>query len=99
MLNVKDQVKLGRDLYKWCHIEGLCDLMKGSQTISAHFDVDGRMTYSEMDTNRKYGQKCGKMSFRSDFLFEIQFRLFQDFVHFLQIRFQTGQKGGYLRLK
>ena len=66
--------------------------MKGSQSLSVHFDVERQMTYSEMNTNRKYGQKCGELSFRLDFLLEIQFRLFQDFVHFVQIRFQTGQK-------
>ena len=43
---------------RWCHIEGLRDLMKGSQSLSLHFDVDRQMAYSEMDTTRKYDWKC-----------------------------------------
>ena len=31
--------------------------MKGSQSLSVHFDVDRQMTYWQISTKRKHGQK------------------------------------------
>ena len=46
--------------------------MKGSQSLSLHFDVDRQMAYSEMDTNRKYDWlKTGQDIFEKVFDFVI----------------------------